>query len=82
MQTTDGSLLSVAERILDARQNIAMAPVRRKQSINEENTGVLYVSIIPIAKIAESIYAGHLKCLADSIRFILWMLKKAPREKK
>ena len=54
MQTTNGSLLSVAERILDERQNTAMAPVRRKQSIKEEKTGVLYVIIIATPNMTEN----------------------------
>ena len=54
MQTTDGSLLSVTERILDARQNTAMAPVRRKQSIKEGKMGVLYVIIIATPNMMES----------------------------
>ena len=40
----------VDESILDARQNMATAPTSRKQSIREEKAGVLYVSIIAIAK--------------------------------
>ena len=50
-----GRRLFVVVRTLEAKQNTATTPTSRKQSIREEKTGVLYVSIIAIAKAIDRI---------------------------